>query len=859
MKLNRSTIFQWLKIIVPVLLMIFAIHEIGKILGNVNGQEIVRELENLDVRTLVLMAAVPLVLVFPMFFYDYFIVKKLKLKRPLRRLMKESLIINSFSNLIGFGGLIGVLLRTHYFKKKEVDSGAFFKTIASVTLFYLAGLSLFAWVLPIFYWDFPLFNERKILVIAVSIIGLYVPFLIIKAIVQLAKKTTTLRHVLGDVGLLGVSVLEWLGAFAFIYLISYMLEVPIGFENLLPIFIVASCAGIVSMIPGGLGSFDLVFIWGTQSLNVPEESVLLMLLFYRVGYYIIPFFAGLALFLRELWGKLNAGFNSVPNIILERASHITATVLVFLSGLLLLLSSAAPGAIERIKYAKDVLSLPIVNVSHQVAVATGFILLALSNGISYKDRRSYKITLFVLLFAAALFILKGIQYEQALFMIFVAGLLFVSRDRFYRESYIVTWGRSIINVSIILIITALYVGIGIWAKPSARYPIPESMRPYFITDSSDLFRSAFIALIVVTIVVLIEVWVRKVTQFKKISSFQHEKEIFLHLNKYGGKELSHLIFLHDKYIFWNKKKTVLFPYQESADKLVVLGDLVGEKADFAEAIEEFVAHADYYGYTPVFYEVSDQFVPYLHGYGYNFFKLGEEGYIDIEKLVYSNDDAKSVSKLTNSLEQEGYSFEIIQPPFQKDLMKELRTLSDEWLDNRKEKGFSLGYFNEDYLQFAPLAVVKNGENQVVAFSNIIPLYDEEQTISIDLMRSKKTDLPTGIIDYLFLNIFIWAKSKNFKLLNVGMTPLSHIGVSKYATLTEKIAAEIIFNGQEYYNFQDVQHFKEKFANTWKPKYLAYRKRAYLPFTMLQIMILIGDNKYATMREQVSEIKNSRKR
>lgn len=303
MKLNRSTIFQWLKIILPVLLMIFAIHEIGKILGNVNGQEIVRELENLDVRTLVLMAAVPLALVFPMFFYDYFIVRKLKLKRPLRRLMKESLIINSFSNLIGFGGLIGVLLRTHYFKKKEIDSGAFFKTIASVTLFYLAGLSLFAWVLPIFYWDFPLFNERKILVVAVSIIGLYVPFLIIKAIVQLVKKTTTPRHVLGDVGLLGVSVLEWLGAFAFIYLISYMLEVPIGFEQLLPIFIVASCAGIVSMIPGGLGSFDLVFIWGTQSLNVPEESVLLMLLFYRVGYYIIPFLAGLALFLRELWGN----------------------------------------------------------------------------------------------------------------------------------------------------------------------------------------------------------------------------------------------------------------------------------------------------------------------------------------------------------------------------------------------------------------------------------------------------------------------------------------------------------------------------------------------------------------------------
>ena len=146
MKINKTKIFQWLKVILPILLMIFAIHEIGKILGNANGKEIANKLESLDVRTVALIALLSLVLVFPMFFYDYFIIKKLKLKRSLRRLMKESLIINSFSNLIGFGGLIGVLLRTHYFKKEEVDSASFFKTITSVTLFYLAGISLFTWV-----------------------------------------------------------------------------------------------------------------------------------------------------------------------------------------------------------------------------------------------------------------------------------------------------------------------------------------------------------------------------------------------------------------------------------------------------------------------------------------------------------------------------------------------------------------------------------------------------------------------------------------------------------------------------------------------------------------------------------------
>ena len=328
------------------------------------------------------------------------------------------------------------------------------------------------------------------------------------------------------------------------------------------------------------------------------------------------------------------GLNAIPRFFLEKTSHMLATALVFSAGLTLLLSSVAPGAIERIRYAKELMAFPIINISHQLAVATGFVLLALSNGISYKDKNSYRMTVFVLLFASALFIIKGIQYKQALFMLFVAGLLYLSRRRFYRESYIVTWGRSILNTVIIFVILLLYMMIGFFVNPSIKYSIPESVKPYLTTDSDDLFKSAFMGLIVVTIVVTFEISLRKLTQFTKTSSLEYEEEIFLHLNKYGGKELSHLIFLHDKYVYWNKEKTVLFPYQVIADKLVVLGDLVGKKEDFKKAIEEFMTFADDYGYTPIFYEISDQFVPYLHGYGYRFFKLGEEGYIDLSKLPY---------------------------------------------------------------------------------------------------------------------------------------------------------------------------------------------------------------------------------
>ena len=81
-----------------------------------------------------------------------------------------------------------------------------------------------------------------------------------------------------------------------------------------------------------------------------------------------------------------------------------------------------------------------------------------------------------------------------------------------------------------------------------------------------------------------------------------KKKYYEHITKYNGNVLTHLIFLHDKYIFWNNKGNVLFSFQKYADKMVILGDPIGENADFPLAIEEFPTNCGSYGYTPTFYE-----------------------------------------------------------------------------------------------------------------------------------------------------------------------------------------------------------------------------------------------------------------
>lgn len=739
-----------------------------------------------------------------------------------------------------------------------MENTRFFKTIASVTLFYLAGISLFADILVIGFWHLELFQEHPFLLAVASFIGLYTPFLFIKAIIQLLRKKATIKQVLGDVLLVAVSIIEWLGAFCMLVILSKLLHINIALIDLWPVFVIASAAGIVSMIPGGLGSFDLVFIWGATALDISSETVLVLLLCYRIGYYVIPFIAGAILFVRDIWGIFNIGYNSIPNGILSKTSHIIATALVFLAGLTLLISTAAPGAIEKLKFLRDITSLPFVNVSHQVSVITGFVLLTLSNGISYKDRRSFKLTLFVLIFAAALFILKGVQYHQALFMLFVALLLYLSKNRFYRRSYVQTWGRGVLNTVVISIILLSYIILGVLALEDSRYQLSVRVHEFLSSDSEDLFLSAIIGIVVVAIVVTFEIWISRKTQFKKKYVVQHKKEIFEHLARYGGKEAFHFEAHEQQCFYWNEQKTVLFPYRVSADKLIILGDLVGENKDFKEAVEEFIEFADFYGYTPVFYEVSNHFIPYLYGYGYNFFRLGEEGLIDIENLEISEQEKSDYNRLSSKITNIGYHFEMLQAPFTHEFIAQLEQLSINWQSERDFREESY-LFDESYLNNGQIVLLRNEENQIVVFANLIPLHDEENTIVINLMRIHHSELVDHAIEFMLFNILSIVKQAGYGRLNLGMTYLKHVGVSKYAGISEKMAAQILVDAQEPTVHLELQNLKEKYADEWNPKYLAYRKRVFLPITMVQIMMLIGVNKLSNKRNQLIAMRNLKKK
>jgi len=142
----------------------------------------------------------------------------------------------------------------------------------------------------------------------------------------------------------------------------------------------------------------------------------------------------------------------------------------------------------------------------------------------------------------------------------------------------------------------------------------------------------------------------------------------------------------------------------------------------------------------------------------------------------------------NRLEREDYRFEIVDTVAVPELLPRLRTISDAWLDSKKsrEKGFSLGFFDEDYLRSGPVAIVRC-RSETVAFANL--WRGGCQELSVDLMRYMP-DSPNGLMDYLFIKLMLWGREQGYEWFNLGMAPLAGLQNRSFALAEPQFRAAV---------------------------------------------------------------------
>ncbi|CAN0585653.1 unnamed protein product, partial [Ectocarpus sp. 12 AP-2014] len=202
---------------------------------------------------------------------------------------------------------------------------------------------------------------------------------------------------------------------------------------------------------------------------------------------------------------------------------------------------------------------------------------------------------------------------------------------------------------------------------------------------------------------------------------------------------------------------------------IALGDPVGEPAEFQELCWDFAQMARRASGRPVFYEVSARNLSLWLELGFTLHKIGEEAVLRLPEFSLKGSRFKTMRAACNKRHRDGYKFELSRPPHAPALVDRLREVSGAWLACKagREKGFSVGRFDPDYLKHFDLGLVRK-DGRIVAFSNIMTTGGAGEA-AVDLMRYLPEEA-SGLMEFMFLQLIEHYQAEGYQEFSLGMAP-----------------------------------------------------------------------------------------
>jgi phosphatidylglycerol lysyltransferase len=215
-------------------------------------------------------------------------------------------------------------------------------------------------------------------------------------------------------------------------------------------------------------------------------------------------------------------------------------------------------------------------------------------------------------------------------------------------------------------------------------------------------------------------------------------------------------------------------------------------------------------------------------------KIGDDAIVDVANFTLEGRTHKEFRNTLTRLEKAGVAARMIAPPVSERDLTRLKEVSDEWLrlPGRRERQFTLGIFDRDYLRDTPIYVAEDRDGRLLGFANLVPSFAPGEA-TIDLMR-RRTEAPNGLMDYLFVRLLLLLKEQGKERFNLGMAPMSGFQEREEATREERAIHAFFRHMTFLFSYTGLRAYKAKFATSWEPRYLIFKNVLDLPRVAIAI-------------------------
>ncbi|SHF79375.1 phosphatidylglycerol lysyltransferase domain-containing protein [Flavisolibacter ginsengisoli] len=622
-----------------------------------------------------------------------------------------------------------------------------------------------------------------------------------------------------------------------VYVAMLALGVPASLLAAATGYIIAVLLMIISPFLRGLGAVELAMVYVLQIFGYTAIQALSIAILFRVFEFWLPLLGGLLAF---AWKGRRLFLRLAP------------AVLTFFLGIVNIISVITPPLTSRLVALREYLPLGAIHASRLLVFLVGLSLLVTASYLLRGFRAAWVIALSLTVLSIIGHVTKALDYEESilatitlLVLIATSASYQLRTGKYWSQLGVKTAATSFASVLLFTFISFYFIDKRHFALDfSWQQAIVHSLKSFLLVEDTSLhpvtwFGREFIWLIrslgFLTWGFLVFALLKPTMHTTAHSLSNKERAAYL-LNRFGDSAIDYFKLYKDKLYFFSGICEAFIAYRIARGFAIVLEEPVCAEQNKIAVLREFDQHCRKMGLKTAFYRVDEHSMPWFDELKKYKLKIGQEALLEVRQFTLEGREQKSLRNGLNSLEKKGFRVSLHHPPHEASFLKELHTVSDEWLEHyhKVEMLFAQGIFDARELQKQDIICLKDAEGKVKAFLNIIPDYAEDEC-TYDLIR-KTADAPAAAMDALVIRLIEYARENNKLWLNLGLVPMT--GVDQPGNIGEHLIKMAAARIKRFQHYKGLREFKNKYATLWENKYLVFENEidlVQLPLALNTVM------------------------
>jgi len=513
-----------------------------------------------------------------------------------------------------------------------------------------------------------------------------------------------------------------------------------------------------------------------------------------------------------------------------------------------LISAVTPNVRWRGRTLSHLEAVHELSVFHALAVPVAAVLLTCAYFLYRRRRRALHLAI-ALLIALALFnLLKGLDFEEALGDLAVAGLLWWGRSSFYVEHEPLERRSALLRVPLIaaggLLLSFLLVAVA--AHNASLDAIVRETGDLLLWQSGPIrFHDELgrldlaVGLVGIgTLVAAAYLLFRPLAAPRDLPDPKARALARELVREHGHDTLAYFKLRADKRYLFTDDRRAFVGYRVESGVLIVSGEPVGPEDALPTLLSAVARFAEQRGLRVAAVGVGAASKPLFEQLGLRSLYLGDEAIVETGSFSLEGRAIRKVRQSVSRLEKHGYhtstaTVATLEPA----VVGEAERAALEWLGETDERGFSMALdadiaSHEETL----LVLARDAEGELRGLLHLVPAYGRA-AVSLSMMR-RHPDAPNGMTEYMIVRAIENLRERGIEELSLNFAAFARLLHSPEG-VAERLLRRLLQLADSFFQIERLYRCHDKCNPRGEARYLMHEGALNLPRTALATLWVEG--------------------